>query len=100
MGTPLHGAIAPGTAAPEAAVDLSKKDAPAIDRGAEGEQSDSAVTTARRKEFAGLQARYALAGYLLHRLAGREILTRWGLSRVFCDDEAATEFLRKIGRAT
>ncbi|NUZ06749.1 hypothetical protein [Piscinibacter koreensis] len=64
----------------------------------EKKQATSILGTA--KELATLQARFALSGYQLHRLAsGRLLMTRWGLTREFEDEAAAAAFLPQIGGA-
>ena len=78
--------------------DGRKEDAPAIDRGAEGEHHNSDAEGAARKAFVTLQAQFALSGYQLHRLVDNTLLmSRWGLSREFVDVCAAENFLHRLG---
>lgn len=96
MGT-LHdtGASAPGLAALER---LTKENAPAIDRGAQGEQGDCAED--HRKTLATMQARAALVGCTLHELAdGGYLVCRWNLSAFAPCLRCVGDLLRRIGGA-
>ncbi len=60
------------------------------------------MTCVTDKDFANLQAQFALRGYELHRANapdGRASYwtTRWGLTKPLADLEAVHDFLRQIG---
>ncbi len=67
-------------------------------------EGDSSACCAERKEFATLQARFAMVGHVLYRVIGLDgrvlyVAGRWGYLRELPDLAAVSAFLALIGGA-